>query len=210
MPERQVGVERMARDPLPVAGVVLFVLSALFMTVIMLGASMVPGYDMSSAAISDLGVAGQTAVLFNGTLIVVGILDAIAGYLLYRWHRRRSTLVVFVLAGAGAIGAGVFSLDRGGLHSLFALVGFLFFNIEALVVARLVRGPIRAVSLVAGTLGLAFVVLMILGDAGNEAAFGPIGHGGTERMIVYPPMVWMLALGGWLMAQRPAADPAPS
>lgn len=29
-----------------------------------------------------------------------------------------------------------------------------------------------------------------------------IGHGGTERMIVYPAMVWLLALGGYLMADR--------
>ena len=37
------------------------------------------------------------------------------------------------------------------------------------------------------------------------AAFGPIGHGGTERMIVYPAMLWMLAFGGHLMAQDDAA-----
>jgi hypothetical protein len=48
--------------------------------------------------------------------------------------------------------------------------------------------------------GFVFVVLMVIGDSGNAAAFGPIGHGGTERMIVYPAMLWMLALGGYLMA----------
>jgi hypothetical protein len=41
---------------------------------------------------------------------------------------------------------------------------------------------------------------MAIGDSGQTAAFGPIGHGGTERMIAYPPMLWMLALGGYLMA----------
>ncbi|MEF8883716.1 MAG: hypothetical protein V5A44_01140 [Haloarculaceae archaeon] len=51
----------------------------------------------------------------------------------------------------------------------------------------------------AGALGLVFVVLMILGDGGNVAAFGPIGHGGTERMIVYPVMVWLIAFGGYLL-----------
>jgi len=30
--------------------------------------------------------------------------------------------------------------------------------------------------------------------------FGPIGHGGTERMIAYPAMLWLLAFGGYLMA----------
>jgi hypothetical protein len=65
---------------------------------------------------------------------------------------------------------------------------------------------LRLISALAGTLGIVFVVLMVIGDAGNTAAFGPIGHGGTERMIVYPVMLWMLAFGGYLMA-RPAAGP---
>jgi hypothetical protein len=60
----------------------------------------------------------------------------------------------------------------------------------------------KPISIVAGALGLVFVVLMVLGDGGDEAAFGPIGHGGTERMIVYPAMLWMLALGGSLMTGR--------
>jgi hypothetical protein len=58
----------------------------------------------------------------------------------------------------------------------------------------------RWVSLVAGLVGLAFVGLMIVGDSGNPGAFGPIGHGGAERMIVYPAMLWMMAFGGYLMA----------
>jgi hypothetical protein len=36
------------------------------------------------------------------------------------------------------------------------------------------------------------------------AVFGPIGHGGMERMIVYPAMLWMMAVGGYLMAAREA------
>ena len=34
----------------------------------------------------------------------------------------------------------------------------------------------------------------------NAGVFGPIGHGGAERMIVYPSMLWMMAFGGYLMA----------
>jgi anti-sigma-K factor RskA len=49
-------------------------------------------------------------------------------------------------------------------------------------------------------MGIAFVVVMIIGDGGNPAIFGVIGHGGAERLIVYPVMLWMLALGGYLMA----------
>jgi hypothetical membrane protein len=142
---------------LPLAGVALIVLGALFMTVVMLGASMAPGYDVAGGAISDLGVVSQTRLLFNGTLVIVGILNLVAGVLLYRWHRRAGTLVA---------------------------------------------GPMRWISLTAGFVGLVFVGLMVVGDGGNPAVFGPIGHGGAERMIVYPSMLWVLTFGGYLLGRH--------
>lgn len=198
------------RADLRLAGVALSVLAAQFLVAIMLAASVAPGYSMSAAAISDLGVIKETALLFNVSLLAVGALNILGGFLLYRWHRRRGLLALFVVAGVGALGAGLFPLDSGGPHGLFALVAFLAFNLEALAVATLVTGPMRALSVLAGVVGLVFVGLMVLGDAGTTAAFGPIGHGGTERMIVYPAMLWMLAFGGYLMAvdERAAAGVA--
>jgi hypothetical protein len=61
----------------------------------------------------------------------------------------------------------------------------------------------RPISWLAGAVGLVYVGIMVIGDSGNPAVFGPIGHGGAERMIVYPVMLWMLALGGYLMAAAP-------
>ena len=189
------------RIRLHAAGVILFAMAAQFMLVIMLGASIAPGYDMATAAISDLGVIEETALLFNLSLIVVGFLNILAGSLLFRWHERAWLLALFLVAGIGAIGAGVFPLDSGGPHGLFALVAFLAFNLEAVGLAAVTTGPIRvAGDNIAGIVGLLFVVLMAIGDGGNPAVFGPIGHGGTERMIVYPVMLWILAFGGWLMA----------
>jgi hypothetical membrane protein len=185
---------------LPTAGLLLFALSAGFMTMIMAAASMAPGYDIAGGAISDLGVIPETALLFNVGLIAAGALNLAAGFLLYRSHGRAWLLAIFALAGIGAVGTGLFPLDTGGLHGISALVAFLFFNIEALAGSVLVRGFMRWVSLVAGITGLVFVVLMVIGDAGNPAVFGPIGHGGAERMIVYPAMLWMMAFGGYLMA----------
>jgi len=185
-----------------VPGFLLFVLAAQFMTVIMLGASMAPGYDFGQGAISDLGVIGETALLFNISLVVVGLLNIAAGWLLSARHGKWWILPVFGIAGLGAAGAGLFPLNSSDLHGIFALVAFLFFNVQALACSTIVRGPMRAISLVAGAVGLVFVVIMVVGDSGNPAVFGPIGHGGAERMIVYPSMLWMLAFGGFLMAER--------
>lgn len=178
------------------------------MTVIMLAASMAPGYDVAGGAISDLGVISETAILFNLSLIAVGALNVLGGYLFYRIHGQRWILGVYLLAGLGAIGAGLVPLDKGDLHSVFALVAFILFNVEAIASASIVDGPMRILSFLAGIVGLAFVVIMVIGDGGNPAVFGPIGHGGAERMIVYPAMLWLMAFGGYLMAEPSVGSPA--
>jgi hypothetical membrane protein len=197
-------VRRTADRSRRLAGLGFVALGGLFLTVVMLASAMAPGYDFASAAISDLGVIPETAFLFNGTLVVVGLLNVLGGVLFYRGHGDRLVLGAFALAGVGAVGAGVFPLDAGGLHSLFALVGFLFFNVQAIAVGVRLSGSgaLRALGALAGGVGLVFVVLMVIGDSGTAAAFGPIGHNGTERMIVYPVMLWTVALGGSLLAPR--------
>lgn len=199
-------MSRSAPADLRLSGVLFFILGAAFLIVTMLAASIAPGYDFHDAAISDLGVIAETALLFNLLLIGVGAVNLAAGYLFYRGHRRLWLLAVFASAGVGALGAGLFPLSTGGTHSIFALVAFVFFNVEALATAAVVSGPLRPISAIAGVLGLAYVVVMLIGDGGNPAIFGPIGHGGAERMIAYPGMLWLLALGGYLMAgnRRPS------
>jgi hypothetical membrane protein len=198
------GVRRI--DDVRIPGLLFFALAALFLTVVMLGGAMAPGYVIGDSAISDLGVIDETALLFNLTLVAVGVLEAVAAILYFRSHRRAVVLAVALVAAIGAIGAGLVPLDQGGLHGISALVAFLAFNLQPLVVAPLVAHPLRALSWLAGIVGLVFVVLMVIGDAGNEAVFGPIGHGGAERMIVYPALLWLMALGGYLMNEptRPA------
>ena len=178
-------------------------IGAAFLTVTMLAASLAPDYDFAGGAISDLGVIPQTALLFNGLLVAIGLVNAGAGYLLYRHGASAWLLGVYLLAGAGAIGAGLVPLDRGDLHALFALLGFVFFNVEAIATgAGLVRGAMRLLGVAAGLVGLVYVAIMVIGDGGNPAAFGAIGHGGAERLIVYPAMLWLVAVGGYLLGAR--------
>jgi hypothetical membrane protein len=185
------------------AGGLFLLAGAGFVTVLMLAAAMAPDYVVGPSAISDLGVVPETALLFNASLVGVGVLNVVAGALLYRVHGSRRLLVPFVLAGVGAAGAGLFTLDDAGVHGLFALLAFVFFNVQALAVGTRLTGPMRAVSVLAGLVGLAFVVVMAVGDAGTPAVFGPVGHGGAERLIVYPPMVWLVAFGGFLLGADP-------
>jgi hypothetical membrane protein len=200
--ERKESIEMGLRGASQLAGSLLFLLGAWFLTAIMLGASIAPIYDYSAAAISDLGVIPETAILFNVTLLLIGSLNLVGGYLFFRSHRNSLVLWPYVLASIGALGAGLFPLSTGSLHSLFALVAFVFFNVEAVATAAVLSGWMRPISVLAGVIGLLSVVLMIIGDGGNPAAFWIIGHGGTERMIAYPVMLWLTLLGGYLIAKN--------
>ncbi|PKL61615.1 MAG: DUF998 domain-containing protein [Methanomicrobiales archaeon HGW-Methanomicrobiales-2] len=182
------------------AGILLFLLPAQFIIALVAGAAIAPGYSISANAISDLGVIDTTAWLFNASLFMAGLLNIFGGYFLYRSSGRGWILPVFVLAGLGAIGAAVFTLDIPGIHGLFALAAFVFFNVEAIACASLVRGPLKAISIVAGVIGLIFLVTHAVSDFGIMTLYGPIGHGGSERMIVYPALFWLMAFGGYLMA----------
>ena len=183
-----------------VAGILLFLLPVQFITALVAGAAIAPGYSINTNAISDLGVIGETAWLFNASLFAAGLLNIAGGYFLYRSYGRGWILPVFLLAGIGAIGAAVFTLDIPGIHGLFALAAFIFFNLEAIAGSTLVRGPLKAIAVIAGVVGLIFLVTHAASDFGITNLYGPIGHGGSERMIVYPALFWLAAFGGYLMA----------
>jgi hypothetical membrane protein len=156
---------------------------------------------MNTNAISDLGTIPESSLLFNLTLVLTGVLTLVGGLLLHRTHERKLITVLFILAGMGAIGAGIFNLNSPGIHGLFALLAFVTFNLLAITCAGMVIQPLKTLSIMLGVVGLIFVVFMFLGDSGTLGSFGPIGHGGVERMIVYPVMIWMLGFGGYLLGK---------
>ena len=96
------GTRQRAQPPLWIPGLLLFALAAGFMTVMMVATSIAPDYDVQGGAISDLGVIGETAPLFNGALLAIGLLNIASGYLLYRDHGRAWVLAIYLLAGGWA------------------------------------------------------------------------------------------------------------
>lgn len=191
------------------AGAILVVEAAQFLVALLVGSSIASGYRVRDEPFSDLGTIPATALLFNGSLVAVGVLNIVAGALWYRLERAPITGLIFLMAGVGAAGAGLVTLDNNeGVHDLFALLGFLGFNLMAVVVGLSLRGPLRIMSLIAGATGLAFLGLLIAGLSGVAWAFAGLGLGGVERLVVYPPSLWMIVLGGYLLGlanQGPSA-----
>jgi hypothetical membrane protein len=197
-----VDVLGMRLQPRTLLGLLVAFGSAQFMTAMMLGEAIAPDYSMHTNAISDMGTIPETRLLFNTSLVVIGLFNFAAGVILYRFLDNRMLGVVFMIGGVGAIGAGLIPLDsKIGIHGLFALVAFLFINAEAVLSSRLVRNPLKIIFIAMGAIGFFFTVVMMLVDGGSLDLSGSIGHGGTERMIVYPALIWMMIFGGLQLAQ---------
>lgn len=194
----------MRYDDRSFAGLLFAFGSVQFFLVMLVCEGALPGYSVSSQAISDLGV-GPTAALFNASVFLLGVLSLAGAYFYHRTHGIRWITILFLLAGIGPVGVGIFPETSRLPHSVFAFLAFVFGGVVAIVVATRQRPPLRYMSLVLGALGLVALVLFVTGQ------YLGIGFGGMERMIVYPVLLWQAAFGAHLMsAPQAARGPGPS
>ena len=196
----------MRTDDRTLAGFLFFLGSLQFVLAMLIAEGMRPNYSISTNAISDLGV-DSTALLFNVSVALLGILTLAAAYFYHRTHKKLWITLPFALAGIGPIGVGIFPETTGAPHAVFAFVSFFFGGLVAILISLRTPPPIRYISAVLGLVGLVALVLFVAGQ------YAGIGFGGMERMIAYPVLLWEIAFGGFLMSrtepQAPAAVPDP-
>ncbi len=183
-----------------IAGLILAIGALQFFTFMMIGEALAPGYSVKNDPISALGTIAESSALFNVSVFALGVLNAFAGYLLYRDHGRKWILALFVLAGIGAMGVGVFTLNTPGIHAIFALIAFLFTPLEAIACTKLTTTPLRQLLVALGVWALVGLALHFL------EINGPLGEGGMERLFVYPSILFLLIFGGYLMSPAPRAS----
>lgn len=183
-----------------VIGLLFTLSSAQFLLVMMLGAAIAPEYSLHDNAISDLGVIPETALLFNASIILFGLLMILGAYLYHPLHAKPLITSVIIIAGIGSIGVGLFPLNNLGIHTIFALIAFIFANIIPVTVSLILPKPLKILSIATGIIGLFYLFVQILGDINILNLYGPIGHGGSERMIVYLVLLWLVAFGGYIIA----------
>src|SRR2546421_8230796 len=183
------------------AGLLLFVGIAQFAIIgLTVAESVSPGYSVSQNYISDLGV-GPAALIFDPSIILVGVLVLATAWFLWRAVGDRILSIVVALGGAGAIAVGVFTEAFGVVHEIVSLWTFIFIGLSAIFAARIVRPPFRYLSLVLGVLSLVALGLFI---ANADLGLGPVR---MERMIVWPLLVCGTAFGGYLFG---SSSPAPA
>src|SRR5437016_1469788 len=93
------------------------------------------GYSISQNYISDLGV-GPAALIFDPSIILVGVLVLATAWFLWRAVGDRILSIVIALGGAGAIAVGVFTEAFGVVHEIVSLWTFIFIGLSAIEAAR--------------------------------------------------------------------------
>ena len=184
-----------------VAGALVFIAVTQFVIGMIVSETLYPTYSTSRNYISDLGV-GPSALIWNSSVFLMGLLVLIGAYFLQRAFRFELLTVMLVLTGVGAMGVGVFTEAFGVLHMIVSLITFLFSGLSAIVSVLcsrvhkfpLVKMPFSALSIILGLMTLVALALFGMGQYLN------LGVGGMERMIAYPALMWGAGFGGYLIA----------
>jgi hypothetical membrane protein len=212
MTRRKLTPARLAR----IAGAFLFIAGAAAFMGIITAESLYPsGYTTGGSMISDLGgteppnsiVVQPSAAIFDATMCVTGILIILGALCVYAANRRKSLAIPLALFGIGALGVGIFPGHTGGIHQIFAMLAFVAGGVAAMLSLLSLRGPLRYLSVGLGAITLVnFVAYAVL--QGRWFVTG-LGLGGLERWIAYPIVLWVIALGGYLLGTRDDAAGAP-
>ena len=147
-----------------------------------------PGYSIANNFVSDLGTGANTAIIFNSSIVVLGITEIVGGYMLRSYSR--FIFVTFTIAGIGAAGVGVVNQDLVySIHMIFALLAFLFASVSSYVSLYKERNATGVLWAVLGSISLA---ALFLSYPYFDSFYFGIGSGGMERMTMIPNILWAI------------------
>ena len=188
------------------AGTRFFIGSAQFFILLIIAEAVYPNYSVSANYISDLGVWGKTsAIIFNPSIIFMSLLNLTGTYYVQKEFKTCTFSSFLALTGLGSLLVGFFPEDTilvNGVplvHSIGALMAFIFGGIAAITAYRITKSPFRHFSVV---LGAASLLALMLFFTTASAGYLGLGVGGMERMITYPAQIWTLSFGAYLMAPQ--------
>ncbi len=192
------------------AGVLFFLAGSICLMGIITAETFYPaGYSTSTNEISDLGstrppnsiIHQPSAVIFNTTMIVTGIMILSGVYFVRKAYKEPLASIPLGLLGLGALGVGIFPGNVAPWHGLFALLTFISGGIAAITSSKIVIPPFSHLGIIFGAITLFGIFSAIF--FGN--LFIPIlGDGGVERWVAYPIILWLIGFGGYLLGTQSA------
>lgn len=179
-----------------IAGLLVFIGSFVFSISILITEALRPTYSVSLDVISGLGV-GPDGYIFNDSIILMGLLVIASSFILFSDGKKYPWAFTMILVGIGAIGVGVFHVNTAFVpHSMSATIAFVFSGISAVLFVTTKDTVLRYLSAAIGVLILVSFLLF------RQRDLLGLGVGGMERMIVYPTLLWAMAVSGYLMGRK--------
>jgi hypothetical membrane protein len=164
-------------------------------------------YDTGENTVSGLGSTWQpgdevrepSATIFNLTMVFSGLMIAAGAALVPRLGRALRIAVGILGAAVFLVGLFPGEVVNGepsteGVHPLVAMVAFVSGGVAAVLAFRVTTAPFRYLSLALGSICLAALILN--GWLGDDSK---LGEGGVERWVAYPVVLWIVALGSYLL-----------
>jgi hypothetical membrane protein len=193
------------------AGVLFFFAVTQFVLGLTVAEALYPGYNISGQYISDLGI-GPSSAVFNSSVFLLGALILIGVFLLRGFPGFKTLNVTLLLMAVWSMGVGVFTKSVPAVHGAVSLAAFFFAGLSAMASIRVVKMPLSLISAFLGLMTLGALALFSAGmvtsgsltssEAFDSAFYLSLGPGGMERMIVYPPLMWLATFGGHLLSRQ--------
>ena len=192
-------------DKLKLSGALYFIAGSLALMGIITAEAFYPAvYTTFNNEISDLGstkpptiiIHQPSANIFNITMSMAGSMTLVASISQHIYFKKLLFTIPIVLFSLGLIGVGLFPGNMSPYHGISALLVFLTGGIAAILSFKIVSAPFQYLGSLFGLIAIAtwFVVVFA-----SNLIVPHIGLGGTERWIVYPIMLWLTGLGGYLL-----------
>ncbi len=192
------------------AGALLFLAGSItLMGIITAEAFYPPGYSTSANDISDLGstrppnsvIHQPSAMIFNSTLIVTGIMILSGVYFVQKAYKEPLASVPIGLLGLGILGAGIFPGNVTPWHGLFAMLTFFSGGVAAITSSKIVIPPFSYLGIIFGTIALFGIFSAVFF---SNPLIPILGNGGAERWVAYPIILWLIGFGGYLLGTQSA------
>jgi hypothetical membrane protein/uncharacterized membrane protein len=185
------------------AGLLYIIAGTTMFLAISLAETLYPNYSVHANAISDLAATTALTSPLTETAGFVWGLGWLAGsYLLLRSTGRRRLMALYLLPAVGVLLA-IISPENVNItiHSVGAVLAFVPGAIALLLSFRLIGSSLKYVALALGLTTLLGVSLEF-GAYYSSLVQSTLGPGGTERIIVYPILAWLMLFGGYLSAEN--------
>jgi len=141
-----------------IAGLLIFVGAVQFVLAVIISEAIYSGYCVGQQAMSDLGnwsLAGNSAAIFDVSAILLGLFVIAGAYFIQRGFKNRRFTSLLVMTGVGNVVVGVVAENIFlPVHSVFALVIFVFWAASAIMSYRFEKAPLSYVSVIVGAVTL--------------------------------------------------------